>query len=96
MNLADYTFSSHIICIIRNRLFHVGLPPKSHSVRALFHHFPSLHAELGWLADVTLAVEDSNSLLDDNANCNIVADADDAPDVADDNNYANATWWSHL
>ena len=37
---------------------------------------------------MTLAVEDSNSLLDDNANCDIVADADDAPDVADDNNYA--------
>ena len=23
------SFSSHIICILRNRLFHVGLPPKS-------------------------------------------------------------------
>ena len=45
---------------------------------------------------MTLAVEDSNSLLDDNANCDIVADACDAPDVADDNNYANANWWSHL
>ena len=45
---------------------------------------------------MTLAVEESNSLLDDNANCDIVADACDAPDVADDNNYANANWWSHL
>ena len=32
MLLRGYTFSSHIICILRNRLFHVGLPLKSSGI----------------------------------------------------------------
>ena len=38
--------------------------------------------------DLTMAVEDDNSILDDNANCKIVSDTDDVVDAADA--YASA------
>ena len=40
------------------------------------------------LVDLTMAVEDDNSILDDNANCEIVSDTDDVVDAADA--YASA------